>query len=156
MSEVLPTLWLSGCEDAYTKGFLQRARITHILNCAEELSSHPSKYHFVPESIHHIPLEDDETPEAAKQIQDAVAVLERWQSQGFTVVVHCRAGISRSATVVLAWLIQHRGMSLEDAWKKVVAARNFIRPNDYFMGLLRGYSAAASTSPSFSSSQGCL
>ena len=137
MSEVLPTLWLTGCDVAYEKGFLQNVGATHILNCAEEVSAHPSKYHFVPIGIHHIHLEDDETPEAAKQIQDAVAVLEGWQSQGYTVVVHCRAGISRSATVVLAWLIQHRGMSLDDAWKKIVAVRNFIRPNDYFMSLLK-------------------
>ena len=126
-----------------TRGFLQSAGVTHVLNCAEELDG--SLHRYLPTIlVHHIPLEDDETPEAAKQIQEAVAVLESWQSQGYTVVVHCRAGISRSATVVLAWLIQHRGMSLDAAWKKVVAARNFIRPNDYFMGLLRGYSSPPS------------
>ena len=33
------------------------------------------------------------------------------------MVVHCVAGVSRSASVVLAFLVKHRGFSLKDAYE---------------------------------------
>lgn len=136
MSKILPRLWLSGAGEAYDGSFLRYGKITHVLNCAEELRASPDRYGALV-SIRHIPMEDDETPEVEEQLLDAVNQLQVWQQEGYTVLVHCRAGISRSATVVLAWMILFQNLSLDDAWKKVVAARNYIRPNNYFMKFLK-------------------
>ena len=138
MSEVLPGLFLSGADDAYTSSFLRSVGITHVLNCAEELSARPQQYG-TDVVIQHIPMEDDETPEVEQQILKAVNQLQDWYRRDYRVLVHCRAGISRSPTVVLAWLMLYKNMSFDDAWKKVVMARNFIRPNDYFMNLLKKF-----------------
>lgn len=136
MSQILPKLWLSDVNTAREKSFLINENITHILNCAEEVDARPSCYK-IPITIVHIPMEDDETPIIEKQLQEAISVLNTWDQEGHTVLVHCRAGISRSATVILAWLIQYKGMSFDDAWSIVVKSRNIIRPNDYFMKLLK-------------------
>ena len=136
MSEVLPGLFLSGADDAYNRQFLLAEGITHVLNCAEELSARQQQYG-TDVVIQHIPMEDDETPEVEKQLQEAVNQLQSWYRRDYKVLVHCRAGISRSPTVVIAWLMLCNNMSFDDAWKKVVAARNFIRPNDYFMAVLK-------------------
>jgi protein-tyrosine phosphatase len=136
MSEVLPGLFVSGADDAYTPSFLRSVGITHVLNCAEELSASPERYGALV-GIRHIPMEDDETPEVEEQLRDAVNQLQVWQREGHTVLVHCRAGISRSPTVVLAWMILFQNLTLDDAWKTVVSARNSIRPNDYFMKFLK-------------------
>jgi protein-tyrosine phosphatase len=136
MSKILTTLWVGGAGEAYDGTVIQYGKITHVLNCAEELSAEPYRYG-APVEIRHIPMEDDETPEVEEQILDAVNQLQVWQREGHTVLVHCRAGISRSATVVLAWMILFQNLTLDDAWKKVVAARNIIRPNNYFMKFLK-------------------
>jgi len=51
---------------------------------------------------------------------------------GQGVLVHCFAGVSRSATIVLAYLMQEHGMSYTEAMKFVKAARWFINPNEGF------------------------
>lgn len=136
MSEVLPTLWLGGADIAYDRSFLKSRKITHVLNCAEELPAEPYRYG-AEVTIRHIPMEDDETPEVDEQILEAVNQIQIWQKQGHMVLVHCRAGISRSATVVLAWMMLFENTSFEDAWSKLVGVRNYIRPNDYFMKFLK-------------------
>ena len=52
------------------------------------------------------------------------------------VYVHCAGGVSRSASVVLAYLVTRGGLSLRDAWKQVKAQREVIGPNAGFFGVL--------------------
>lgn len=52
--------------------------------------------------------------------------------------VHCYAGVSRSATVVLAYLMKEQGLTLSAAFK-FVKARRFILPNDGFKAQLRKF-----------------
>lgn len=48
------------------------------------------------------------------------------------VLVHCSAGISRSPSVVMAWLITRRGKSFEEAFEMVKRCRPYIMPNEGF------------------------
>ncbi|KAK3267297.1 hypothetical protein CYMTET_24135 [Cymbomonas tetramitiformis] len=55
------------------------------------------------------------------------------------VVVHCAAGISRSTTVVLAYLMKLHKMPLIDAFRLCYKARRVVWPNDGFMRALIKY-----------------
>jgi protein-tyrosine phosphatase len=55
------------------------------------------------------------------------------------VLVHCRAGVSRSATVVLAYLVEYCGYSLRDAFTMTLQRRPTVTPNLGFMDKLRQY-----------------
>ena len=55
------------------------------------------------------------------------------------VLVHCEMGISRSATIVIAWLMFSRRMSLFDAYLYVLRTRRIIRPNAAFLEQLEAY-----------------
>lgn len=48
--------------------------------------------------------------------------------------MHCAAGISRSASVVIAYLMAHGSLSLEDARSAVKASRPAINPNQVRRG----------------------
>ena len=53
--------------------------------------------------------------------------------------VHCEMGISRSATIVIAYLMNKRKMTLFDAYRYVLERRPVIRPNSSFMKQLKDY-----------------
>jgi protein-tyrosine phosphatase len=48
------------------------------------------------------------------------------------VLVHCKEGVSRSATVALAFLMQKRRLTVKDALRQVHDRRD-ICPNDGFL-----------------------
>ncbi|XP_044538842.1 dual specificity protein phosphatase 9 [Gracilinanus agilis] len=57
-------------------------------------------------------------------------------SQNCGVLVHCLAGISRSVTVTVAYLMQKLHLSLNDAYDLVKRQKSNISPNFNFMGQL--------------------
>lgn len=49
------------------------------------------------------------------------------------VLVHCRAGISRSATICIAYLMVHNSLTLDQAFDFIREKRKIISPNMNFM-----------------------
>lgn len=68
-------MWLGGAGEAYDGTVIQYGKITHILNCEEELSAEPYRYG-TDVVVRHIPMEDDETPEVDGQMFEAVNQLQ--------------------------------------------------------------------------------
>lgn len=64
------------------------------------------------------------------------AFIDRGRASG-GVLVHCYAGVSRSATLVAAYLILRRGMTLQEALDTLRAARPTVQPNPGFLAQLR-------------------
>ncbi len=52
------------------------------------------------------------------------------------VLIHCHAGVSRSPTIAVAYLMKHFPMAMADAYKFVKTKRSIISPNLNFMGQL--------------------
>ncbi|KAI8893935.1 protein-tyrosine phosphatase-like protein [Globomyces pollinis-pini] len=74
------------------------------------------------------------------QLLDAVTdIIETCRLNGERVLVHCHAGVSRSSTIVLAYLIRYKQMSLYDAWNQSYKIRPIIRPNRGFAMALKEY-----------------
>ena len=64
--------------------------------------------------------------------KECLTFIHKYRSQNKNVLVHCGAGISRSATIVLAYLIQHLDLSLDDAFVLVQQKRPRACPNSGF------------------------
>ncbi|KAI8609366.1 protein-tyrosine phosphatase-like protein, partial [Chytriomyces sp. MP71] len=64
-------------------------------------------------------------------------VVEAARVLGERVLVHCHAGVSRSSTIVLAYLMRWRGLTLYESWLLTYKARPIIRPNEGFARALQ-------------------
>ncbi|CAD5220514.1 unnamed protein product [Bursaphelenchus okinawaensis] len=63
----------------------------------------------------------------------AIAFIEKARSENKSVLVHCMAGISRSVTVCLAYLMYVMQCSLDDAFDRLLHQNASIQPNFHFM-----------------------
>merc|ERR1712192_223178 len=83
-------------------------------------------------------LRDEESEDIFEKLRPAADWIENALQGGGQILVNCYAGTSRSATVVLAFIITHRGLSLKEALVVVKKCRD-IRPNDGFLRQLLLY-----------------
>jgi atypical dual specificity phosphatase len=59
--------------------------------------------------------------------------------EGKNVFVHCGAGVSRSVSVVIAYLIKYNNMKYDQAFNLIKSIRWFIKPNSGFVEQLKQY-----------------
>lgn len=63
------------------------------------------------------------------------------------VLVHCIAGISRSSSGLIAYMIKYLGFSFEDALRHCQSRRSIINPNEGFVEQLKIYEASIKDNP---------
>lgn len=90
---------------------------------------------------------DLESQDLKPHLEDAVEDIDSALRRGCNVLVHCQQGISRSAAIVIAYLIRKRGMSFDSAVTFVRQRRPCIKPNSGFVRCLREWERQWSPHP---------
>lgn len=111
MRKVTPHIYQGDYHDAVNYPGLAGAGVTAVLNVAAE-----ANYEIFQKGYEHarIPMVDDPRNPMGI-VRGAATVLEMLLRQNHVVLVHCMVGRSRSAAVVLAWLIEFKAMRYEEA-----------------------------------------
>lgn len=132
-------LYIGGVGAARNLKALRKCGITHIVNASPVL---PNFFAINPKGAFNyftVPLFDDADADIIEAYALAASFIIEGRKKGATLV-HCFAGQSRSAALVLAHLISEERLSLEEAFQKILEARPSIRPNTGFMNQLANYS----------------
>ena len=58
---------------------------------------------------------------------------------GDVILIHCKFGISRSVSLVIAYLIKYFGYTVQKALNYIQVRRNTIKPNKGFLDQLAEY-----------------
>lgn len=69
-----------------------------------------------------LPVADGAAPTQA-QLAMGTSIINSAVNSGLKVYVHCRNGHGRSPTLVVAYLVKYRGMSLDDAYRFIKEKR---------------------------------
>jgi len=109
--------------------------ISHVVNCTRD-HPHPNV-----KTVQFLRVAVDDSPSVkiGKHFEKTTRKIFDIIKTGGKVLVTCRAGISRSSTIVIAFLMRYHKMVLKDAHKLVKTQRPKIRPNDGFWRQLVEY-----------------
>lgn len=131
-------LYLGSQFSACDLNCLQRLNITAVLVCGKNLRSFFAHQPSTGIHYHNLPIEDSIQQPLLPFIHSAIRFLEYFiLEKGQCVLVHCAAGISRSASVVIAFVMKHKQWSFQQAHDYVKDARNLASPNIRFRQELR-------------------
>ncbi|XP_069091758.1 dual specificity protein phosphatase 4 [Pleurodeles waltl] len=130
--EILPFLFLGSAHHAARRDMLDALGITALLNVSSDCPNH-FEGHFQYKSI---PVEDNHKTDISSWFMEAIEYIDSVKGCQGRVLVHCQAGISRSATICLAYLMMKKRVKLEEAFEFVKQRRSIISPNFSFMGQL--------------------
>lgn len=86
-------------------------------------------------------VRDVEGGDIKEHFDKAIGAIERGSAKGHAVFVHCSRGVSRSASLCIAYLMKARKMSAADARELVVGRRAIVLPNDGFWRCLQAPTA---------------
>ena len=131
MSEILPNLWLGPLGITYDKDFLKENNIRRVVTVFEECHRTAVLVDLKIESMY-IQLYDKDDSPIGDSFTRAVAFIDEALQKGEGVYVHCFAGVSRSPTIVAAYLIWSRNMTAQNALDHIFERRPIIDPNDGF------------------------
>ena len=131
--KILDGLYLGGLRSAQTRLIYDTLGIKAVVTCGRKMRVNT-------EGIEHLSIQVEDLEEQSMQPYfEQVSAFIAEQIQRGAVLVHCFAGLSRSATMVTAYLMSHRGMRLDDAIAHVIAARPAVHPNPGFVRELVAY-----------------
>lgn len=142
MNEISPRLFLGSIHSASDRSAIAARGITHIISVLDCDIGHRQR-------VRMAPSEEDACTRLVIAVQDATstrldrhfdacsAFISEGLSQGGSVLVHCKAGQSRSATVVIAHLMREERWPVNKALQFVQQRRPSVQPNVAFMEQLR-------------------
>ena len=135
-TQILKFLYLGNYKHSSDNKELKKLKINYILNCAIECHNYN-----LPKNVKelHLKVKDIDTFEILYYFDIANEFINKCKLMGGICLVHCKLGVSRSTTFVIAYLMKYANLTTDEAFEFVKNKRSSIKPNDGFMRQLRMY-----------------
>ncbi|KAI1888213.1 hypothetical protein AGOR_G00182700 [Albula goreensis] len=135
-SKIFDYLYLGSEWNAANFEELQKNNVGYILNVTMEIDN------FFPESFTYMNVRvyDVEATDLLSHWNSTYNFINTARQSGQAVLVHCKMGVSRSASTVMAFAMKHQQWTLDSALVYVRERRPIVKPNDSFMKQLQTYS----------------
>lgn len=132
VNEIAANLYLGGITAALEPQNLVDQGIRAVVCCVRETEFPSCDFH---KDLAYYRVDVEDIPREPIDLfwPEATAFMNDWISEGKPVFVHCRAGVSRSASTVIAYLVSYQGYTLNDAFLTARKRRPVVTPNLGFM-----------------------
>eukprot|EP00047_Mylnosiga_fluctuans_P014503 m.38979 g.38979 ORF g.38979 m.38979 type:complete len:190 (+) comp5541_c0_seq2:45-614(+) len=108
--------------------------ITHVVSVCDNRVNQ-----FEDVKYHTIQIMDIETASLRPHFEESIRFIHEARRGGGIVLIHCMAGVSRSSTILIAYLLAMSDLTLDQALSAAKAARPIVRPNDGFLEQLHAF-----------------
>ncbi|XP_076835458.1 protein phosphatase Slingshot homolog 2b isoform X2 [Brachyhypopomus gauderio] len=134
-TEIFEHVYLGSEWNASNLEELQNSGVQYILNVTREIDNFfPGLFEY-----HNIRVYDEEATDLLAYWNDTYRFISRAKKAGAKCLVHCKMGVSRSASTVIAYAMKEYGWDLERAFDYVKERRAVTKPNPSFMRQLEEY-----------------
>lgn len=132
VSKLLKNLYLCG-GSAATVPTMQQLGVTLVINATTESELPNTPLPCDETGYLRVPVKDSRETDLDRYFNEVADRIEEESQRNGITLVHCVVGVSRSASLCLAYLIKYHRMSLKDAYQHIKARRPQIRPNVAFV-----------------------
>lgn len=136
MSEIIPRLYLGGMWNANSMKELEYFGISTIVNVASEVQC---MYPYGGFRYLKYEWKDYVDFDILEDLDSIVDQIHKDVNDDKNILVHCAMGVSRSASVIVAYLIKYKNMSYENAMSMAKEKRSCVDPNWGFLEQLKIY-----------------
>ncbi|KAJ8401652.1 hypothetical protein AAFF_G00376230 [Aldrovandia affinis] len=134
-TEIFEHVYLGSEWNASNLEELQASGVRYILNVTREIDNFfPGLFEY-----HNIRVYDEEATDLLAYWNDTYKFISKAKKAGAKCLVHCKMGVSRSASTVIAYAMKEYGWDLEQAFRYVKQRRAVTKPNPSFMRQLEEY-----------------
>ena len=137
IEQIEPGLYLGNEDAAINEDLLKERNITAICACGRGLLTpflEKPGYEYL-----HLQVNDFPKQNLIQYFPQQQAWMDQMRAQGRTILIHCAAGISRSATFTIAYIMKREGMGFDSALAYVRKGRKSVHPNSGFREQLRAF-----------------
>ncbi|CAF3377208.1 unnamed protein product [Rotaria socialis] len=144
---ILPHLYLGSEWNASNFEELKANNIGYVLNVSREIDNFfPGHFKYLNVRVH-----DHDDADLLKEWEKTFRFINEAKANNQCCLVHCKMGISRSASTVLAYLMKENNHSFADALEHVKTRRSCINPNGGFRNQLLIYEGILAANKTFRS-----
>uniref|UniRef100_A0A7N8XV53 protein-serine/threonine phosphatase n=1 Tax=Mastacembelus armatus TaxID=205130 RepID=A0A7N8XV53_9TELE len=134
-TEIFEHVYLGSEWNASNLEELQNSGVRYILNVTREIDNFfPGMFEY-----HNIRVYDEEATNLLEYWNDTYKFITKAKKAGAKCLVHCKMGVSRSASTVIAYAMKEYGWDLDTAFDYVKERRAVTKPNPSFMKQLEEY-----------------
>uniref|UniRef100_A0AAR2KF75 protein-serine/threonine phosphatase n=1 Tax=Pygocentrus nattereri TaxID=42514 RepID=A0AAR2KF75_PYGNA len=134
-TEIFDHVFLGSEWNASNLEELQSSGVRYILNVTREIDNFfPGLFEY-----HNIRVYDEEATNLLEYWNDTWKFISKARKAGVKCLVHCKMGVSRSASTVIAYAMKEYGWDLDRAFEHVKERRSVTKPNPSFMKQLEEY-----------------
>ena len=130
MSYIIDGIFIGNKFDAFNPVFFKKNNIEAVLNTAFELPKTPFAKHYMKLS-----MSDSSDEKLLPNFVKAYSFLNEQRRKKRKILVHCSVGMSRSVSIVAAYLIS-KGMTYDTAMSLIKRNRPIANPNQGFQNQL--------------------
>ncbi|XP_023263925.1 protein phosphatase Slingshot homolog 2 isoform X1 [Seriola lalandi dorsalis] len=134
-TEIFEHVYLGSEWNASNLEELQNSGVRYILNVTREIDNFfPGMFEY-----HNIRVYDEEATNLLEYWNETFKFITKAKKAGAKCLVHCKMGVSRSASTVIAYAMKEYGWDLDTAFDYVKERRTVTKPNPSFMKQLEEY-----------------
>ncbi|XP_037631152.1 protein phosphatase Slingshot homolog 2 isoform X1 [Sebastes umbrosus] len=134
-TEIFEHVYLGSEWNASNLDELQNSGVHYILNVTREIDNFfPGTFEY-----HNIRVYDEEATNLLEYWNETFKFITKAKKAGAKCLVHCKMGVSRSASTVIAYAMKEYGWDLDTAFDYVKEKRAVTKPNPSFMKQLEEY-----------------